>query len=247
MLFSILGDSISTYENVNPSGYSVFYTVENCRRNHMVSVCDTWWYQVILYFHGQLAVNGSYSGSMVSGRNFPAANSDVRIQDLSLSGRYLPDIILIYLGVNDFGNGVLLKGKPLADKFWETEYKDRKLEYFDFAYKEMIRKMKRNYPGAQIFCGTLMRTFIFGNDNWLFPENFNGKVAFEKYNDSIRKICSAQKIVCLDLSEGNVRYETLDGTHPTKAGHQMLAHNWINRLGYYLPNSQVKEQNLCRL
>ena len=66
-----------------------------------------------------------YSGSMVSYCNFLQQNSRCpHIKTSTDQADNFADII-IYLGVNDFGNGVLLKGKPLADKFWEQSIKTK--------------------------------------------------------------------------------------------------------------------------
>ena len=53
-LVSIIGDSISTYEGYNPSGYAVFYDQEMCARNGLKSVYDTWWAKVNQFLHAYL-------------------------------------------------------------------------------------------------------------------------------------------------------------------------------------------------
>ena len=60
-LFSILGDSISTYMGYNPCGYAIFYDAEKCIRNGLYSVSETWWNQVIRVCDGELLVNNSFS------------------------------------------------------------------------------------------------------------------------------------------------------------------------------------------
>ena len=39
-----------------------------------------------------------------------------------------------------------------------------------------------------------------------------------------------KKCYLADLSSLNMRYETLDGTHPTKSGHLTIAKGWITCL-----------------
>ena len=52
-LFSVFGDSISTYEGFEPaSDYAVFYQEENQRRAGISSPEQTWWMQVIRGFGG---------------------------------------------------------------------------------------------------------------------------------------------------------------------------------------------------
>ena len=74
-----------------------------------------------------------------------------------------------------------------------------------------------------------MRTVIKDKDNWEFPEHYAGK-EFEDYNDTIRKISKKNSCYLADVSRTGMRYETLDGTHPTVRGHQTIADAWINCL-----------------
>ena len=115
MMISIMGDSISTFESFNPDGYCVFYDAQMQYVNGLTSVNDTWWAQVIQALHGELCVNNSYSGSKVSGESFPSACSAERCGSLH-TPQVSPDIILIYMGFNDFGNGVPIHGKLFSFK-----------------------------------------------------------------------------------------------------------------------------------
>ena len=218
-LVSILGDSISTFEGYNPPGYSVFYDKEMKEKNGLISVYDTWWAKVIQAFHAYLCMNNSYSGSRVSGDAFPAASSMERTCSLGNGGAY-PDIVLVYIGYNDFGNGVRINRESPAE-----------LDLFSFedAYRLMLTRIKANYPSTRIICGTLMRTSVKGHQDWTFPESYKG-VAFELYNDVIRKIVSECGFDIADLAGKGVSYETLDGSHPTSVGHITLANAWIEAL-----------------
>ncbi len=222
MLFvSIVGDSISTYEGYNPIGYSVFYNKEMQTRNGLTSVYDTWWAKVNQYLKAYYCVNNSYSGSRVSGEHFPAANSVERTSSLHTS-QYQPDIILIYIGFNDFGGGV-----PIHER---TPFHFEKNPcFFHSAYDLMLKRIKTNYPNAKIICATLMRGYIKGRPEWIFPETYGG-VLFDKYNDSIRRACKQQKCLLADLAKSGHQYETLDGTHPTIVGHFEIAKEWIHWL-----------------
>lgn len=57
------------------------------------------------FINAYICVNNSYSGSKVTGEKFPSGNCDQRTSNLHTE-QYTPDMILIYLGFNDFGNGV---------------------------------------------------------------------------------------------------------------------------------------------
>ncbi len=218
LLFSILGDSISTYTEYNPCGYAVFYDDKKCIKNGIYNVSDTWWNQVIKACDGKMLVNDSFSGSRVSGVGFPSANCVQRI--LNLRKDEIPDIILVYIGFNDFGYGVPLKRKWFSNM--------NRLLFFQDSYDIMLKRLKTAYPDAIIVCGTLSKTFISNKPNWKFPEQYTGKVPFSSYNASIRKICRKNKVFLAELS--NIVYETYDGSHPTINGHKTFADGWIEEL-----------------
>lgn len=214
-MVSILGDSISTYEGYNPLGYAVFYDKAMQVRNGLNSVYDTWWAKVNQRIGAYLCVNDSYSGSRVTGTGFPAASSIERLQNLRTS-ECVPELILIYIGMNDFGNGVKIKERSMSQK---------DMSAFEPAYDAMLAELKRLYPLAQVLCGTLMKSVLRGDSYWTFPERYAG-VCLDEYNQVIRR--TAEKRACLiaDLAAMELRYETLDGSHPTVQGHQTMADAW---------------------
>lgn len=209
MLVSVLGDSISTYEGYIPPNYKVYYDEDRQKINGLTSVYDTWWAKVNQYLKAYLCVNNSFSGSKVSGE-FPSASSEKRASALHKMEHY-PDVILVYMGTNDFGFGV-----PL-----ETFAKD---------YRKMMERLRKNYPSARILCATIARSYIQGKPDWKYPEMYGG-TALEEYNQAIREAVNERDdIVLMDLPEEGIRYETLDGTHPTRRGHEELAQMWIGCL-----------------
>lgn len=209
MLVSVLGDSISTYEGYIPPNYKVYYDEDRQKINGLTSVYDTWWAKVNQYLKAYLCVNNSFSGSKVSGE-FPSASSEKRASALHKMEHY-PDVILVYMGTNDFGFGV-----PV-----ETFAKD---------YRKMLERLRKNYPSARILCATIARSYIQGKPDWKYPEMYGG-TALEEYNQAIRDAVNERDdIVLMDLPEEGIRYETLDGTHPTRRGHEELAQMWIGCL-----------------
>lgn len=217
--FSILGDSVSTYEGINPPDYAVFYRDDNRVLTRILSPEDCWWMQLIRACGGTLGVNGSFSGSTVSGYGFPAACSDRRIEDLCRNGT--PDIILVCIGGNDFARGYEIG--------FINDPDDTPLDegYFADAFTSMLTKLKARYPKALILCRTLARTTIEGRCEWVYPEMYNGRYPREAYNDAIRTICSIQRVPLLDFAAEGVVYETFDGSHPTWRGHHTYAQAWI--------------------
>lgn len=219
---SIIGDSISTYAGFNPAGYKVFYNSQMQIKNNLNSVYDTWWAKVNQSLHAYLCVNNSYSGSKVTGYDFPSASSESRTSALHTAD-HVPDIILIYIGFNDFGNGV-----PIQDKGLHKCFK-KDMRFFADAYSKMVSDVKRNYPNSKIVCATLMRTYIAEKEQWTFPEHFAG-IEFEEYNQAIRHVCKKENCFLADIGAMGMSCETLDGVHPTNEGHITLSRAWIHSL-----------------
>ena len=219
---SILGDSISTFEGCNPDGHEVFYQYNTIGLNGLSGEHDTWWWKVSRFLGKPICMNNSYSGSRVSGEGFPAGSSKERYEALH-SGDHIPDIILVYLGFNDFGYGVKPRKTQSKDLFKAKEL------FFEDAYEIMLRGIKKTYPDSDVVCATLMKTCIKNDDDFVFPDAFAGE-PFDDYNEAIRRISKKTNCYLADLESLGIRYETLDGTHPTKKGHQCIADAWQNCL-----------------
>ena len=78
MFISILGDSISTYQGYQPPGYAVYYQDYYRYINELNSVYDTWWAKVNQYLRAYICVDNAYSGSKVTGTEFPCACCEQR-------------------------------------------------------------------------------------------------------------------------------------------------------------------------
>lgn len=217
MKISILGDSISTYQGCNPDNYEVFYDDKMSDENGLSSANDTWWAQVINHLGGQLLINNSYSGSRVCDMEFPSGRSIERISNLGIAEN-APDIILIYIGFNDFARGFGV---------YENMFMFKAPTFYD-SYKDMILKIKSNYKKSKIICATLMKTYIKDNTDWQFPTN-RSDIAIDIYNDSIKKIGDELNVLVADIGKYPA-YETLDAKHPTKLGHKTIAQSWISEL-----------------
>lgn len=221
-LISIVGDSISTYAGYNPSNCAVYYDEAKQQANGLMSVRDTWWYQVINRLGGQLCVNQSYSGSRVSGEVFPSASCEERLSQLH-TNQAMPDTILLYIGFNDFGNGV---------KIHKDDRPKQISDCFEDSYAAMLEKIQQFYPAATVICGTLLQTYVKDRDTWQFPEACAG-IHIDRYNDTIRNLVdekNRKNIMLADLAATGVRYETLDGAHPTVNGHRTIAEAWVSCL-----------------
>lgn len=217
--FSVLGDSISTLDGYNPRGYKVFYAGENCARSGVIEAADTWWDKVIAFFGGELLVNNSWSGSRVTKvkeyeRLFPSSCSDERTSALHIND-VMPDVILVYLGTNDWAFGA----KTGSDSRILGEDSN---ELFNEAYDRMLKKLKTNYPESEIWCCTLCETFISACPDFKFPHKYAG-THIEEYNEIIRRVVRHHNCKLVDLYDYKMAYDSIDGSHPTNTGMNTIA------------------------
>ena len=230
--FSILGDSISTLAGFNPDGYKLFYYGENSRRANIFTPNDTWWGKTIEFFSGKLLVNNSWSGSRVTklpkaSELFPSACSDERTSGLH-DEKHNPDVIIIYLGTNDWAFGAQPERKRMgfqdeeSGMFVDGYVGKMDEQVFSVAYDSMLKKIKRNYPDAEVWCCTLCKTFMGSNPSFLFPENYGGYPICD-FNSLIRSAAFRNDCRLIDLFSFDLPYESIDGSHPTERGMATLA------------------------
>ena len=231
--FSVLGDSISTLAGYNPRGYAVFYDGETCEKSSVKEMKDTWWGKVIDFFGGEPLVNNSWSGSRVTQlplqeeRLFPSGCSEERTNNLHV-GELKPDVIIVYLGTNDWANNV-----PLWPERLSAYDMGRRLPVacvFAAAYNYMLLNLRNNYPNAEIWCCTLCETFMSNRPDFRFPHKYAG-THIEAYNDIIRKSASRNRCKLLDLYSYKIPYDSVDGTHPNFDGMNTLATMMIREIG----------------
>lgn len=230
--FSIFGDSISTLTDYNPEGYSVFFDKEKCRMAGIYGKSDTWWGKVIDFFDGELVVNNSWSGSRVAKlpnmeELFPSGCSEERTSSLHIGKEHfynrkkIPDIIIIYLGTNDWGFGTKIEDENLP--YPKSDY-----SLFGNAYERMLELIHKNYPKSEIWCCSLMPTFMSEKSDFKFPYCYAG-THIEQYNQVIagKAALCLKKYKCklryLDLYRYSLPYDTIDGSHPNRAGMNIIA------------------------
>lgn len=217
--FSVLGDSISTLDGYHPKGYKAFYNEENSRKTGVAQMSDTWWDKVISFFGGELLVNNSWSGSRVTKlpqreQLFPSGCAEERTSALHINDIY-PDVIIVYLGINDWAAGALT-GKDTHILGVDDK------EYFDYAYNYMLKKLRKNYPKSEIWCCTLCETYVSKRPDFSFPHKYAG-IHIEEYNNIIRDEALQNKSKLIDLVSYNVPYDSIDGIHPSSDGMSAIA------------------------
>ena len=151
--FSVLWDSISTFQGYSHPDDAAFYDTSRKLELGVLTPSDTWWGQVIEWLGGELLVNNSISGSTVCWHplyEIPSyACSKKRTSSLSKDG-ILPDVIMVYMGTNDWGCGTRIHYDERYDCTKETP------ALFSVAYRMMIERLKNNYPNAEIWCITCL-------------------------------------------------------------------------------------------
>lgn len=206
--FSILGDSISTFQGYTPAD-GVFYHPAFSRTTGVSSLSDTWWMKVIEGCGGELLVNHSYAGSTVCRDGYQPASSPWRIAKLRRD-QTDPDYILIYSGLNDVA-------------FYRTPAE------FQSNYTSMLLEIKSLYPHAKVWCGTLCHGDLI-NPNVAPFISFQQCTPLSQYNESIQRAVLDTNCHLADLAAFGLDYRSMDGVHPTAAGMEQIAHMWLRCL-----------------
>jgi len=215
--FSILGDSISTWEGISNDANSnstignneVFYRGSMYVREPKY----TWWGMLQEKTGMRLLVNNSWSGSCVCvNENKPASEGcGARAENLHANSGEEPNVIIVYLGTNDYANKVAL---PV----------------FAVGYDTMIKKIRARYPQAEVYCCTML------------PHDRDFKtdepVKATDYNSIIRDVASKYKVPVIDLERDiNLKPESYRASvtsrralHPSEGGMDQIALSVINTL-----------------
>ena len=238
---SLIGDSITTYSGWLPSGNVTRYP-----RGAITSVEQTWWKKLLNETGMVIGQNCAWDGSTCSGlststTNAYAACSDKRITQLGLNGT--PDIIICYIGINDWGatynknhtqyGGSFVDGAfvPIGSYTGETALPSGELKTLSEAYGAMVGKIQIAYPLAKIYCCTLPQTngkttYNYDADG-VFPSVNRDSVSLADYNDCIRMIAKNLGAEVIEFAEcginwGNMTTYMEDGLHPMPDGMTLL-------------------------
>lgn len=198
---------------------AVYYDMTHKLSSGVLTIEDTWWGQVIKHLGGELLVNNSFSGSTVCWHPLYEIQSyscsDERTASLSREGIH-PDVIMIYMGTNDWGCGI----RVFRDERYDSV--DDNPALFFSAYQQMLKKLRTNYPNAEIWCFTLPVSRCSAKPNFVFPYYYGGRNISE-YCEAIRLCAREYDCRVIDLYKGSEPYDTLDGFHPTVSGMKTIA------------------------
>ena len=212
--FSILGDSISTYKDYSngTASETTNNTITNNRewyvtQGHAIGVENTWWKQLATVTEMNVLVNNSYSGDRVDSLGDERC---VQLHDNTGDNAGTnPDIIAVYLGINDFNQGETLSG-------------------FTESYTAMINTIKQNYSSSKVF----LFTHIPNGTKTDYA-------LLEQFNEVIRGIASADdndNLYLVDLyndsgfTTSNYTSLTFDGLHPNEKGMDLITECFWNVL-----------------
>ena len=214
---SVLGDSISTLKGYSRPPEAVFYEGAYCYEAGIFTPEDTWWGRLIASLGGCLLVNHSISGSMVCKHRLCEAPtygcSEERTAALGRDG-LSPDMILIFLGINDWGYGVT----PTPRHHGEAEDP----AVFSVAYRLMLEKLRRQYPDATLCCFTLPISTCTAHKTMSFPYCYAGW-HIDAYCEAIRDRAAAYGCRLVDWRRSGIPHDTIDGFHPNADGMRVLA------------------------
>ncbi len=210
---SILGDDRSTFEGVTPKIGS-FYSPSYVSYAGFATPEGTWWMQLIHRLGGQLLVNNSFAGSHISCAGNYAACLPGRIRSLATEAA-APDLVLVCTGLNDVDHRVDLGA-------------------FRRDCRDMVQKLAAQYPAAQIWVGTITVGKPSQGPWYLDPATLEDRAA---YNDVLRQ-CVAEagpSVHLADLTPIDGGYETVNGTHPNRAGMVTFADGWYQAMAGTVP------------
>jgi len=223
---SVLGDSISTFAGYVPAGNAVWYTGSN---DGVSSVDDIWWMKLISALEIKLLVNNSWSGSRVTTTNGQTASGCYsRCENLGTD----PDVIIVYMGINDFNNGVALGAYDGTGKFpiVTTAFRE--------AYAIMLNKILTKYPEAEVWVCTLPCCERTGENT--FPETNGNGVTLDAWNGAIRELAALFGVKVLEFAKCGLTYQNMhlymgdydsgEGLHPNAAGHSRIADMAIRQM-----------------
>ncbi len=203
---SVHGDGISTFAGVTDKTLS-YYFDRSAATSGFSTPDGTWWMKTVHMLGGSFVGNGSAHGSYVSMTGQYPAFLPGRIRKLQ-DGDVTPELILVYTGIND-----------VID--------NSELEPFRRDYAKMLENLKKFFPEAEIWCGTLIK----GTGPVLYemvkPHDLDN---IEVYNDIIRDCVKEAGCKLADLAAQGVTYESINLLHPNEVGMTTLAKAWVKNL-----------------
>lgn len=197
-LVSILGDSISSYQGVsNDASANSTLLVNPCYYKEPFPLEKTYWMQVINDLGLTLCVNNSWSGGNLSGADDETAGVN-RAHQLSRDSGEIPDLVIVFMGMNDLGRGV-------------------DVDVFAKDYIKTLNIIKESFPLAKVCCVNLPDRDIYLKARAaLFNEAIDNAVKVEGDNFFIADLYRSR------LNNDFYYMNTVDGLHPDEDGMRII-------------------------
>lgn len=217
---SILGDSISTYKGYIPEGNATYYSGTG-NVNHPYY---TWWFRLMNRCGLELNVNNSWSGGKVTGGEGSSATARANLLDNGTD----PDVIILFMGINDFNTGVAVGS-------YDGRSVPSNTSTFREAYALTLKTILTRYKSAKVYAMTLPACQRSLDDDNNAPEINRAGVGLWEYNRAIRDIAEMFHVEVIDTAtcqinnyNGTVNMvdyvsETGGFLHPNKAGFKKIA------------------------
>lgn len=214
---SVLGDSISAYTGTIPQGNTPYYTGNNAG---VSSVNDMWWKKLIDSTGMLLDTNNSWSGSRITGTDTSSANA--RCEDLGN-----PDVIIIFMGINDFIANVQIGSYDGHGDFPTNPATFRE------AYAMVLSKVLTKYKRSEVYICTLPYMERIGSAG--FPETNTNNVTLPEWNNVIIDIAKLFGVKIIYFAQSDLTYQNMDvymgdwqsatgkALHPNALGQSVLA------------------------
>lgn len=196
---SILGDSISTYQDVsnNPEYNSMLY-YNPCFYREPFPVEKTYWHQLMDKLGLTLCVNNSWSGGNLSGIDDEDSGVN-RVNYLSDNNGENPDIIIVFMGINDLGRRI-------------------PLEVFSVDYERVLKTIKSKYTSALVCCVNLPdRDIVMKKQTELLNRAIENAVKQMGDNFFVADLFNSR------LNNDFYYMNTVDGLHPSESGMTIIA------------------------
>ena len=221
---SILGDSISTFTGVSNDA-STNATIGNNEVFYykQMTMDDTWWKQAADAADMSILVNNSWAGSNVATNygNETKGGCTARAENLHDESGITPDIIAVYMGINDCGCLTELGEFNGISDIWDGTQYIGNTEKFAIAYATMVHKLTTKYDAADVFLFTLPRNGYL----WLgTKEEYNALQ--DEYNKMIYKIAEVFGCQVVDVAasvgDNYEAYLLADAIHPNAKGMDII-------------------------
>ena len=245
-LVSVVGDSISTFDGVSNNtdinatlGDHFLYYTPTRPEVPVLSREDTWWQQVIDAMGMELCVNNSSSGTRIRTDINGAVNAAYKERCVQLhtnDGRE-PDVILVFMGTNDFTRDMVNVGRlenlDYASVETRVDVGKENPETVCEAYATMLYKMQKRYPQAEIYCMLIMPRRVNpvpGREDY----SMYGQPTF--FNEMLRSIAERYGCKVVDLEHCGIPLDGPEfdyfiqdqGLHPGKYGMDAISNAVIS-------------------